>query len=72
MHADDTGSAVSATPLILGRTLIPTLKARRVTAVPDRPQPRPDAVLAHALAADLEGGRGTLIRQALAHLGLLR
>ncbi|MEJ6553798.1 DUF4916 domain-containing protein [Microbacterium esteraromaticum] len=32
----------------------------------------PEEAASDALAADLEGGRGTLIRQALAHLGLLR
>lgn len=32
----------------------------------------PEEAASDSLAADLEGGRGTLIRQALAHLGLLR
>ncbi|MEV7632192.1 NUDIX hydrolase family protein [Microbacterium sp. NPDC089318] len=32
----------------------------------------PEEAASDTLAADLEGGRGTLIRQALAHLGLLR
>lgn len=32
----------------------------------------PEEAASDALAADLEGGRGTLIRQALAHLNLLR
>ncbi len=32
----------------------------------------PEEAASEALAAELEGGRGTLVRQALAHLGLLR
>ncbi|MGF2950148.1 NUDIX hydrolase family protein [Microbacterium alcoholitolerans] len=32
----------------------------------------PEEAATDSLAADMEGGRGTLIRQALAHLGLLR
>jgi len=32
----------------------------------------PEEAASDALAAEMEGGRGTLIRQALAHLGLLR
>lgn len=32
----------------------------------------PEEAASDALSADMEGGRGTLIRQALAHLGLLR
>lgn len=32
----------------------------------------PEEAASDALAADMEGGRGTLLRQALAHLGLLR
>jgi len=32
----------------------------------------PEDAASDALAAEMEGGRGTLIRQALAHLGLLR
>ncbi|GAA5153601.1 NUDIX hydrolase family protein [Microbacterium pseudoresistens] len=32
----------------------------------------PDEAASEALAAEMEGGRGTLIRQALAHLSLLR
>jgi ADP-ribose pyrophosphatase YjhB (NUDIX family) len=32
----------------------------------------PEEAASDSLSADLEGGRGTLIRQALAHLGLLR
>lgn len=32
----------------------------------------PEQAASDALAAEMEGGRGTLIRQALAHLGLLR
>ena len=42
------------TPPILGGTACETLKARKVTAVPDHPRPRPDLVLAQALAADLD------------------
>ncbi|MDR6866670.1 ADP-ribose pyrophosphatase YjhB (NUDIX family) [Microbacterium resistens] len=32
----------------------------------------PEEAVSDALAAEMEGGRGTLVRQALAHLGLLR
>ncbi|MBW1639073.1 NUDIX hydrolase family protein [Microbacterium resistens] len=32
----------------------------------------PEEAASDALAAEMEGGRGTLVRQALAHLGLLR
>ncbi|MFD5226440.1 NUDIX hydrolase family protein [Microbacterium sp. NPDC058342] len=32
----------------------------------------PEEAASDALSADMEGGRGTLLRQALAHLGLLR
>jgi len=41
-------------PLILGGDAWGTLKARRVTAVPDRALPHPDLPLAQALAADLD------------------
>src|SRR5690606_10636362 len=47
------GSA-RTTPPILGGERPGTLKARRVTAVPDHAQPLPDLVLAQALAADLD------------------
>jgi len=32
----------------------------------------PEEVVSDALAAEMEGGRGALVRQAIAHLGLLR
>jgi len=40
-------------PILLGAPR-GTLKARKVTAVPDRAHPRPDSVLLQALAADLD------------------
>src|SRR5690606_3490194 len=46
--------AAASTPLILGGAPRRTLKARRVTAVPDHPRPRPDSALTRALAADLD------------------
>src|SRR5690606_1113876 len=47
------GSARSTPPILSGERL-GTLKARRVTAVPDHAQPLPDLALAQALAADLD------------------
>ena len=45
---------VDSVCLILGGAAWGTLKARRVTAVPDRALPHPDLPLAQALAADLD------------------
>lgn len=44
----------TADALILWAAPRRTLKARKVTAVPDRAHPRPDSVLLQALAADLD------------------
>lgn len=54
MRVGGFGNPAPATPPILGGDASRTLKARRVTAVPHRAQPLPDAPLAQALAADLD------------------
>ncbi|MBN8204677.1 methyltransferase [Microbacterium esteraromaticum] len=50
----DAKEAARTTPPSLGGKPCETLKARRVTPVPDHSRPRPDLVLAQALAADLD------------------